>query len=213
MPNSSYFNKRISVAPSEPYGHNQKGSLYLIQGKNQEAIAEFEKGLAKEEQVYGYRLMGYVWEREGAIEKARDIYRRGIKNLPEESQELVYQLGLLERLSRYHLLEFYLWARRIETRVERYFFSRGWTSWIDMAIKTLERIHKSSSVIEGAVVASLGVFILLGIAALAVRGPLRLLFMIIALSILSVLFGASMLTDYPLYHPYLLSKIDKMGPL
>jgi len=138
-----YFKKSIDINPSSPFSHYLIASIYYIQGENLKAIIECENALKKKKEAFGYLGIGDCWEKEGEIDKAIDVYKEGIKNLPDASQKIVSRLYFLEFLSRFHLIGLYTFLRKTETRMERYFSSKGLTPKVERISNKIERIYKS----------------------------------------------------------------------
>ena len=142
----SYYRKAAEVDPSETYAYSRMGRLYFIRGQNRRAMEEYKKILDRKKDAAAYLAIGECWEKEGNLEQAVAIYKEGIAVLPrDDSPKIFSHLKFLKSLAGLRLAGFYIMARGIETRIEKYLDRQGLVPALDRTISRLQTIYYSRS--------------------------------------------------------------------
>ncbi len=79
------FTRSASLDPEDPYALNNLGSVYLQQGRTEEAIAAFHKAVKLNSNYYkAYGNLGVAYARLGEIKRAVGFYRKALKLNPKD---------------------------------------------------------------------------------------------------------------------------------
>ena len=80
-----YFNRALSIKPKYPEARNNLGTLYLVMGKWDKAIACFKEAISDilyNSPQFAYNNMGYAYFKKGDYDKAIENYKRALRSSP-----------------------------------------------------------------------------------------------------------------------------------
>ena len=75
--------KALALDPDDPWAHSQKGWILLAQGRNEEAIAEFERALALDPSFADADVgLGFTYNQLGEFDKSFEFFDKAIWRAP-----------------------------------------------------------------------------------------------------------------------------------
>ena len=80
-----YFNRALALKPKYPEAQNNLGTLYLVMGEWDKAIACFKDAISDilyNSPQFAYNNMGYAYFKKGDYDKAIENYKRALKASP-----------------------------------------------------------------------------------------------------------------------------------
>jgi len=138
-----YFNRALALKPKFPAARNNLGTLYLLMGKWDKAIACFKEAVSDilyDTPQFAYNNMGYAYFKKGDYDKAIENYKRALRSSP--SYILCYS----------NLARAYAAKGELEEAVDAYkkcvfYFPKDSAAHLGMA-KTLLRLGKKNEAKE-----------------------------------------------------------------
>ena len=80
-----YFERALALRPKYPEAQNNLGTLYLVMGEWDKAIACFKEAISDilyNSPQFAYNNMGYAYFKKGDYDKAIESYKRALKSSP-----------------------------------------------------------------------------------------------------------------------------------
>jgi len=80
-----YFNRALALKPKYPEARNNLGTLYLVMGKWDKAIACFKEAVSDilySSPQFAYNNMGYAYFKKGDYDKATESYKLALRSSP-----------------------------------------------------------------------------------------------------------------------------------
>ena len=80
-----YFERALALQPKYPEARNNLGTLYLVMGKWDKAIACFKEAVSDiiyNSPQFAYNNMGYAYFKKGEYDKAIENYKRALRSSP-----------------------------------------------------------------------------------------------------------------------------------
>lgn len=79
------FTRAVALDPTDPYAHNNLGSVYLNQGRTSQAVEEFRRAIEQNPEYHKpYSNMGAAYARMGKTKLAVGFYRKALKLKPSD---------------------------------------------------------------------------------------------------------------------------------